>query len=262
MAELYTNIDFVNYLKKAAEKNIRYWYGCVGYKCSETLYEKKKKQYPTHYTSNRTDQYKKDIAANRACVDCIGLLKSYMWTKDPYAFLESDKTATTIQNVYKANNMPDASANSYFNTAKKEGMAWGTIDTIPEIIGLAVTFNGHIGYYIGNGKVVEARGFNYGVVTTNLKSRPWKNWYKIPCLNYGEVSKTTLGSRTLKKGMKGDDVKELQQKLIQLKYDLGKYGADGDFGAKTDAAVRAFQQNNQLTIDGIVGKKTIAKLIG
>jgi len=259
MAALYTNIDFVNYLKKAAEKNIRYWFGCVGYKCSETLYEKKKKQYPTHYTIAREQQYKKDIAANRICVDCIGLLKSYMWTKNPYDFLESDKTTTTIQNIYKANDMPDYSANSYFNKAKKDGMDWGTIDTIPEIIGLAVTYTGHIGYYIGNGKVIEARGFNYGVVTTNLKERPWINWYKIPCLKYGE---TLLGSRTLKKGMKGEDIKELQEKLIQLGYDLGKYGADGDFGAKTDIAVRTFQQNNNLVVDGIVGKKTIAKLTG
>lgn len=261
MTELYTNTDFVKYLKEASKKNIRYWFGCVGYKCTDTLYEKKKKQYPTHYTSNRISQYKKDIAEKRICTDCIGLLKSYMWTKNPFEFLDSDRTNITVQNIYKANNMPDASANSYFTLAKKEGMDWGTIDTIPEIPGIAVTYSGHIGYYIGNGEVVEARGFNYGVVTTKLKNRPWKNWYKIPCLKYGKVS-ITLGSRTLKKGMKGDDVKELQQKLIQLGYNLGKYGADGDFGEKTDAAVRTFQQDNNLTIDGIVGKKTITKLIG
>ena len=162
--------------------------------------------------------------------------------------------------------MPDKSANGMFEYAKAKKMEWGAIGNIPAIRGLAVRYDGHVGYYNGNGYVIEERGFNYGCVKTKLKDRPWTHWYKLPNLKYEEekvISVTTqLGKRNLKKGMKGTDVKELQEKLIALGYDLGKYGADGDFGAKTDAAVRAFQKDNKLTIDGIVGKKTIAKLIG
>ena len=43
---------------------------------------------------------------------------------------------------------------------------------------------GHVGVYIGNGKVVEARGHAYGVVRTNLKSRPWSKWAYDPDLVY------------------------------------------------------------------------------
>lgn len=60
--------------------------------------------------------------------------------------------------------------------------------------------------------------------------------------------------RTLRNGMNGDDVKELQTKLNKLGYSCGT--ADGIFGAKTDAAVKAYQKANKLTVDGIVGKNT------
>lgn len=70
---------------------------------------------------------------------------------------------------------------------------------------------------------------------------------------------TTLGKRTLKRGSKGEDVKELQSGLIKMGYNLGKYGSDGDFGSKTDTAVRAFQKKYGLTVDGQFGPKSFLK---
>lgn len=70
-----------------------------------------------------------------------------------------------------------------------------------------------------------------------------------------------LGDRTLRNGSEGADVKELQSLLIQFGYDLGKWGADGDFGDATEAAVRKFQKAKKLSVDGIVGKNTIAALM-
>ena len=69
-----------------------------------------------------------------------------------------------------------------------------------------------------------------------------------------------LGDRILRNGSEGDDVKELQSLLIQLNYDLGKWGADGDFGDATEIAVREFQAKMNLEVDGEVGPKTIAAL--
>ena len=60
--------------------------------------------------------------------------------------------------------------------------------------------------------------------------------------------------------MEGADVKTLQQNLITLGYDLGAYGADGDFGSATRAAVISFQENNGLDADGIAGAQTLAKI--
>ena len=48
--------------------------------------------------------------------------------------------------------------------------------------------------------------------------------------------------------------------LIQAGYDLGKWGADGDFGDATEIAVKEFQKKNKLDVDGQVGAKTLKKL--
>ena len=61
-----------------------------------------------------------------------------------------------------------------------------------------------------------------------------------------------------KQGAKGDDVKELQRRLIELKYLTGT--ADGSFGASTKTAVKAFQKDAGLTADGVVGTGTLNKL--
>lgn len=59
---------------------------------------------------------------------------------------------------------------------------------------------------------------------------------------------------TVKLGSKGEDVKALQERLNNV----GNYGlsVDGDFGPKTEAAVKDYQKRNGLVADGIVGEKT------
>lgn len=67
----------------------------------------------------------------------------------------------------------------------------------------------------------------------------------------------------LKKGSKGEPVKAVQRILKSMGYDLGSNNPyDGDFGSKTDTAVRSYQKKNCLTVDGIVGAKTWGKLLG
>ena len=70
----------------------------------------------------------------------------------------------------------------------------------------------------------------------------------------------TPGDRNLKNGMSGADVKSLQEALIRLGYDCGKWGADGEFGDATEMAVRRFQTQEDLTPDGEAGPETIAAL--
>ena len=58
----------------------------------------------------------------------------------------------------------------------------------------------------------------------------------------------------LKNGSSGDDVKALQEDLALLGFDAGT--ADGTFGAKTAAALQAFQTSKNLDADGIFGPNT------
>jgi peptidoglycan hydrolase-like protein with peptidoglycan-binding domain len=60
---------------------------------------------------------------------------------------------------------------------------------------------------------------------------------------------------TLKRGSKGPEVVNLQARLIQLGY-LPQGSNDGDFGSGTEAAVKAFQENNGLKADGLAGRAT------
>lgn len=64
----------------------------------------------------------------------------------------------------------------------------------------------------------------------------------------------------IKKGQHSEDVRKVQQKLIDLGYSVGRYGADSIFGNSTLEAVKKFQKNNRLSVDGIVGINTWNKL--
>ena len=73
----------------------------------------------------------------------------------------------------------------------------------------------------------------------------------------------TVSLTVLSQGSSGEQVKTLQRIQHAMGYDLGTLNPfDGSFGAKTDAAVRAFQRDNGLTADGIVGQQTWNKLLG
>lgn len=77
-----------------------------------------------------------------------------------------------------------------------------------------------------------------------------------------EEASSDTGLPELSRGSKGKTVKALQLLLIGNGCSCGSYGADGDFGPATDAAVKKFQGKNNLQTDGIVGPKTWAKLLG
>lgn len=120
--------------------------------------------------------------------------------------------------------------------------------------------HGHVGLYIGDGWVIEAQGTKAGVVKSKLTLTKWTYWGELNGVNYSgsqpEPQPIPDQKPTLRKGDKGAYVTLLQTKLIQRGYDLNPYGADGDFGNKTLAAVKKFQSDCGLTVDGVVGAKT------
>ncbi|MFC3885468.1 GH25 family lysozyme [Bacillus songklensis] len=74
-----------------------------------------------------------------------------------------------------------------------------------------------------------------------------------------QVEAAFIGQSVYKLGDKSDGVKQIQQKLMELGYELNG-GADGNFGSFTLKAVMHFQFKHDLIADGLVGPATIFKL--
>ena len=70
-----------------------------------------------------------------------------------------------------------------------------------------------------------------------------------------------ISVKQLEKGCEGNGVKVLQTLLSAKGYSVGHCGADGDFGGDTDKAVKAYQKDNGLDVDGVVGQQTWNKLL-
>jgi len=73
------------------------------------------------------------------------------------------------------------------------------------------------------------------------------------------VDAASLGTRTLRLGMSGSDVKELQIRVAGWAADSASQtyvAVDGDFGPGTEAAVKRFQRAYGLSADGVVGPET------
>lgn len=108
-------------------------------------------------------------------------------------------------------------------------------------------------YNKGGGKVlaglVKRRAWERGLFVEGLDDAPQAtrptNPYPVP-------------DKPLRRGAKGVTVRWLQRELVNHGYDIL---VDGDFGPKTAAAVRDFQLQNDLVVDEIVGKKTVAALL-
>lgn len=174
-----------------------YWYGTTVSRCTKDKLTSKAKQYPSHYGADRMARYNQDIAAKKVCADCVGGVKGYMWTGGGQGVREAIGTGKSFASSYESNGCPDKSANGMFDWAKSKGAKWGTIDTLPEVPGLALRLDGHVGYYIGNGYAVEWRGFAYGCVKTKVASRNWTHWYELPFIDYAEQEKPSTDGRTV-----------------------------------------------------------------
>src|SRR5665647_1522975 len=93
-----------------------------------------------------------------------------------------------------------------------------------------------------------------------VRNRPWGVLAigLILSIALSGIAYGALGDRLLGRGSKGSEVIELQKKLAQLGYGVGT--ADGKFGSKTEAAIRSFQKDHGLRVDGLAGTQTIKEL--
>jgi peptidoglycan hydrolase-like protein with peptidoglycan-binding domain len=136
--------------------------------------------------------------------------------------------------------------------------------------------------FVRKGAKMEHTGFGYnnetvecsvGVQHFTTRNKKWTDWGIPACIDgvappapEPSPEPTPEGKPTLHRGDKGEFVTLAQTKLIQKGFDCGSFGADGQYGAATEKAVREFQKShtdqdgNPLTVDGVIGQKTWAAL--
>lgn len=163
------NLDLVKWSEFAADKGWGYVWGTYGTVLSPDFLESKIIQYPDEVGGK--EEFIRENWLGKRTADCVGLIKGYSWYD----------TASQMT-ILVSNGMPDIGADTMYENATEKG----TIDTIPEIPGLAVWKEGHIGVYIGDGKVVEAYGTTSGVIRSELANGGWTHWLKIPYISYIE----------------------------------------------------------------------------
>ena len=168
------NLDLAQWAIEAHDAGWGYVWGTYGHVLTRSYYEAKLAQYP-----EGVGNYADFIQANwlgKRTADCVGLVKGYCWF---------DTEAQSIG--YAVNGMPDIATEQMIEWCDEKG----SIDTMPEIPGLLLWMDGHVGIYIGDGYAIEAMGTRYGVVKTQVAGRGWQKWGKIPCIEYIEETEPT-----------------------------------------------------------------------
>ncbi len=255
--------------KVAKEYNTLYVLGCFGWPM--TAEKKQRAKNEQSYNRNADRAVKIDAASAKTFgFDCVCLIKALLWG------WIGDYTKDYGGAIYGSNGVPDIDETSMINACKDVSTNFDSIQ-----VGEAVWLPGHIGVYIGNGLAVECTPiWKDGVQITAVHNIGKKsgyngrNWYKhgkLPYVTYDKKDEKPtptikferiFNPPVLKKGSEGNSVKALQILLIGYGYSCGRYGADGEFGGDTEKAVRAYQADRRLEVDGVVGPATWADLLG
>lgn len=147
------NLDLVKWAQMAYDNKWGYVWGSHGNVLTANELKRLKKVFGANVTDK--EDYIKSHWLGRRTSDCVGLIKGYGWY---------DETSGIIK--YGTNEMKDVTADGMFNAAVEKG----PISTMPDIPGIAVWHQGHIGVYIGNGYVIHAANTYDGVIKTPITS--------------------------------------------------------------------------------------------
>lgn len=253
-----------------------YIMGCFG----APMTEENKKRYTANHEYNSSPHRRKlieEASADTFGFDCVCLIKGLLWG------WEGDTGHIYGGAVYGSNGVPDIGTEQIINVCKEVSKDFSEVE-----VGELLWVQGHVGIYIGDGLCVECTPawMNRVQITAvhnmgrkdGYNGRIWVKHGKLPYVAYTVSDpkpskpgagpkpvpnvKIVTGLPLLENGSKGDSVKALQILLKGYGYDLGIYGVDGDFGSDTEKAVREFQAEHDLEIDGVVGPMTWAKLLG
>lgn len=173
----FTNSGLVTYCKQALLKKTAYMWGGIFRPITADYIAGRAKQYPDQYPASRQVKLTALIGKGYYGVDCIGLVKSYYWGgvgSPKYSGL----TDFGVGTMYKAADVK------------------GKIAVFPKTEGLLVMTAdfGHVGVYVGSGKVIESTlsGRGDGVVQSDFSAVKWAYWCQCPCITDDTTEKMTV----------------------------------------------------------------------
>ena len=167
--EIKNNVDLAEWARQAYAKKWGYVYGTYGEVLNESILTTKISQFPEQVGEN--EEFIRQHWLGGRTADCIGLIKGYAWFN-----------CETGQIEYRSNGVRDTGSDPMLDMATEKG----TIDTMPDIPGIAVWMDGHIGIYVGDGQTIHAANTELGVIMTPLAQSGWTHWLKIPYISYPE----------------------------------------------------------------------------
>lgn len=166
-------LDIVNTYKTI------YGWGTFGWIWNKAALDRLVKAYPSFYTPSKRNELSRYFDKEYFAFDCAGLIKGVLWGWN------GDQNKKYGGAVYLSNDVPDNDANVMFDRCSNISGDFSKIDP-----GEAVWMQGHIGIYIGEGKVIECTPDWEGGVqltavrdiwtTFSVKYRKWEKHGNLP----------------------------------------------------------------------------------
>ncbi len=186
-------------------------------------------------------------------------------------------TWTELYDQFRSIQSDNGTPNAYPGTALREGSSGQNVRLVQFWLKIARTVYSSLNNVTVDGKFGSAttaavRRFQtyFGLTSDGVVGRTtWNKLYEV----YNDIANKLLSSSlrpgeypgVLRNGSSGTAVRELQFYLYLMsayESSIPAIGIDGQFGASTEAAVRAYQRYAGLTVDGVVGRTTWNSLYG
>jgi len=179
-----TNKEFVSKLQDIVDNyKTVYMLGCYGMPVTKALISSKSRQLPSWYTTKKQAELRKLIGKGYYGFDCVNLIKGLFW-----GFPNAK---------YNTNGIPDINADGMISKCSELSTNFSNIE-----VGEAVWLAGHIGVYIGAGKVIECTPkwgndvqvtacWNVGTIA-GMNGRRWAKHGKLPYIEYISKGMTVI----------------------------------------------------------------------
>lgn len=157
-----SNKGLVEYCNKQLNEDTIYVLGTCGWPLTTALLDSKCKQ--LSWNAEHRAFLQQYVDQGKKAFDCCGLIKAYLWDEGYDASSDEDE------------------AMMYARATEK-----GHISTMPDIAGVLVFMEGHVGVYVGNGEVIECTpsdAYGWGVQKHALAGRGWTTWAKYARISY------------------------------------------------------------------------------